>query len=42
MKSDVPPVRVPAAARGQAHAAFEEFIRQAQRARAKPRPTDER
>jgi hypothetical protein len=42
LKSDAQPGRVPAAARDHAHAAFEEFIRQVQRARAKPRPADER
>jgi hypothetical protein len=42
LKSDAQPGRVPAAAREQAHAAFEEFVRQAQRARAKPRAADER
>jgi hypothetical protein len=42
LKSDASPGRVPAAAREQAHAAFEEFVRQAQRARAKPRAADER
>jgi hypothetical protein len=42
LKADTPPARVSAAAREQAHAAFEEFVRQAQRARAKPRAADER
>lgn len=42
LKSDASPGPVPAAVRDQAHAAFEEFIRQAQRARAKPRAADER
>jgi hypothetical protein len=42
LKADTPPARVSAAAREQAHTGFEEFVRLAQRARAKPRAADER
>ncbi|WP_166648276.1 hypothetical protein [Hymenobacter sp. UV11] len=42
LKAGPSPARISAVAREQAHAAFEEFIRQAQHARAKPRAADER
>ena len=43
LKADALPTRMPAAARDQAHADFQVFIEQAQRARSqKPRAPDER